>query len=291
MLPAIGGLTARLEEDKVILGWEAVSDSSVSYNLYRGETGVGAPGERRNPTPLGKATYVDTVTLDGRSYLYYVTAIDQQNRESPPGQALVVTVADRTPPRTPSLLSLHLSGNAIAIRWQANPDPDLAGYRLYRSTSWPVDRSLGPLHGATLLTTPTYVDQVVLNGQTYHYVFTAVDQAGNESRPSIDAQMPTIDLTGPATPIGLTATAQPASVELTWQANNDSDLAGYRLYRALTLPVDTNAPPVHSQPLLTTPSYRDETVEAGQSYYYVVVAVDANQNGSSASEAVLVVAE
>jgi len=287
-LPTIHGLTAQAAEDKVVLAWEAAGGPMVGYHLYRGESPTSPPGERRNATPLVNATFVDTVILDGRRYFYYVTVVDQQNRESLPSPAVAVTVADRTPPHTPHLLSLHLSGNQLQIRWQANSEADLAGYRLYRSTSWPVDYAHGPVHGATLLTTPGYLDQVVLNGQTYYYLFTAVDQAGNESRPSIDAQMPTIDLTAPAAPTGLTATVQQRSIQLTWQANNESDLAGYRLYRSLTLPVDTSAPPIHSQPLLTAPFYTDGIGEEDKSYYYTVVAVDANQNGSLSSEAVLV---
>lgn len=287
LLPAIHGMTAQTAEDKVILAWQPAMGSVVGYHLYRGETMAAPLGERRNETPLVNATYVDTVVLDGRSYFYYVTVVDQQDRESLPSPVVVVPVADRTPPDTPNLHSLHLSGNQLQIRWQANPEADLAGYRLYRSTSWPVDRAQGPIHGATLLTTPSYLDQVVLNGETYHYVFTAVDQAGNESHPSIDAQMPTIDLTAPAAPTGLTATVQQRSIQLTWQANNESDLAGYRLYRSLTLPVDTNGPPIHSQPLLISTTYTDPTVEVDKRYYYVVVAVDGNQNSSAPSEMVV----
>lgn len=274
-----------------MLQWASTAGAIGGYNLYRGQTSDGALGERLNATPLATAGFVDTVLLDGRSHFYRVTAIDSQNRESPPSQAVIATVADRTPPRTPSLLSLHLSGTQIQIRWQASTEADLAGYRLYRSTSWPVNQALGALHGDNLLTTPSYVDQVLLNGQTYYYVFTAVDQAGNESPPSIDAQMPTIDLTAPAAPSGVTAVVQQQRIQLTWQANSESDLAGYRLYRSLTLPVDTTAPPIHSEPLLTTPSYTDQVSNEGNSYYYVIVAVDANQNSSSPSAALLVTIE
>ncbi|MFZ4660676.1 MAG: hypothetical protein ACOYNY_26940 [Caldilineaceae bacterium] len=291
LLPTVDGLTAMVEDNQIKLQWATPTSKAWGYHLYRSETMAAAPDQRLNATPLIEATYIDRVAPDGKQYRYFVTALDQQNRESPPSQAILVTVADHTPPRVPSLLSLHLSNNQIQIHWQANTETDLAGYRLYRSTSWPVDRSLGPIHGATLLTTTTYIDQLLLNGQTYHYVFTAVDQAGNESRPSIDAQMPTIDLTAPAPPAGLMATVQAAGIELTWQANGESDLTGYRLYRSPTLPVDRTALPVHTQPLLTTPSYRDETVAAGASYYYVVVAVDGSQNSSSASEAVAATVE
>jgi fibronectin type 3 domain-containing protein len=65
-------------------------------------------------------------------------------------------------------------------------DADVAGYRVYRSTT--AGRGHTPLtqspQGAT-----TYVDADVRPGQTYFYVVTAVDRArrANESVPSPEA--------------------------------------------------------------------------------------------------------
>jgi len=43
---------------------------------------------------------------------------------------------------------------------------------------------VSPLNGGTLLTSPSFVDNTAVNGQTYDYTVTAVDAAGQESGPS-----------------------------------------------------------------------------------------------------------
>lgn len=287
-LPALDTLTMVTESDKIFLTWLPPAVTVLGYNLYRGETAEGPFGEPINPTPLTNAAYTDTVILDGSHYFYRVTIVDQQGQETPPSPAVGITVADRIPPRAPSISTLRLEGNQIQVRWQANTEADLAGYRVYRSLTWQVDLSQGAISGATLLTTPDYVETVPLDGQHYYYVITAVDWAGNESAPSFQGQMKVLDVTAPAPPTGLVATLTHDAVTLHWQTNGEPDVAGYRLYRATTLPVDTTTP-LHAQPLLASPTYTDATVEDDKTYYYVIVAVDANENVSSPSEPAVVI--
>ena len=45
-------------------------------------------------------------------------------------------------------------------------------------------------------------------------------------------QAAAVDTTPPAVPVGLKATAQPDSVQLTWAGSAEPDLAGYRVYRS-----------------------------------------------------------
>ena len=65
------------------------------------------------------------------------------------------------------------------------PDADLAGYRVYRSTT--AGRGHTPVT-PVLQTGTTYVDTDVRPGQTYFYIVTAVDRAkrANESVPSAE---------------------------------------------------------------------------------------------------------
>jgi fibronectin type 3 domain-containing protein len=71
------------------------------------------------------------------------------------------------------------------------PDADVAGYRVYRSTT--AGRGHTPLTSVPQAAT-TYVDTDVRPGQTYYYVVTAVDRAkrANESVPSseVSATLP-----------------------------------------------------------------------------------------------------
>ena len=83
------------------------------------------------------------------------------------------------------------------------------------------------------------------------------------------------DLTPPAPPAGLAATPGPGQVTLSWTANGEADLAGYRVLR--------DGVQVASLGKVTT--YVDAGVVSSQSYTYVLRAVDTagNVSGDSAS--------
>lgn len=286
-LPVVERLIVWAENDKVFLQWTPPAGGIAGYNLYRGATANDPIDQPLNATLLVDPNYTDTAPSDGRYYFYRVTVLDQQGLEGPPSQTVAITVADRTPPQQPGVYSLQSAGNQIQLYWRANAEADLAGYNVYRSTTWNIDLSQGPISGPPLLTTTTYTDTVLLDGQHYFYVITAVDQVGNESAPSFPLQINVADLTPPTTPPLLIAETAEHAVSLSWQASPDADTAGYRLYRATALPVATTTP-LHPQPLLTTPAYTDQTVEDDREYYYVVVAVDANNNASPPSAPVVV---
>ena len=91
------------------------------------------------------------------------------------------------------------------------------------------------------------------------------------------------DATSPTAPANLAATADDASVGLTWDANGESDLAGYDLYRSTTTPVSTIGAPVNGADLIQGMSYADGGLTNGTTYYYALVAVDSADNRSAAS--------
>ena len=71
---------------------------------------------------------------------------------------------------------------AVELSWSINVEPDLAGYRVYRSQQ---DGERGVLLTAELLPSPAYRDNSAQSGQRYWYTVTAVDRSGNESAPSL----------------------------------------------------------------------------------------------------------
>lgn len=75
----------------------------------------------------------------------------------------------------------------------------------------------------------------------------------------------------PAAPKNLAAIAGAGVINLIWDPNTESDLAGYLVLRG-EAPGDT-LQPITKEPITTT-SYRDESVRVGTRYVYVVVAVD-----------------
>lgn len=90
---------------------------------------------------------------------------------------------------------------------------------------------------------------------------------------------PPPDTTAPAVPTGLTATAGDARVTLAWNVNNESDLAGYFVYRAAAQSGPYSRQ--NSAPL-TKASLVHTGLTNGQTYWYAVSAVDQSGNESAA---------
>lgn len=89
-----------------------------------------------------------------------------------------------------------------------------------------------------------------------------------------------VDVTPPAAPTGLAATADSAVVNLDWNNNSEADLAGYNVYRG------TGAGGPYSKvngAVVAVSNYSDTTVTNGITYYYVVRAVDTSSNESGNS--------
>ncbi|MDX3215244.1 PA14 domain-containing protein [Streptomyces sp. ME02-6991-2B] len=154
------------------------------------------------------------------------------------------------------------------LRWTANKEMDLAGYRVYRrlsATSW------AKVSGTSLLTTRSFVDAPPATGQTFLYEVRAVDKAGRESTGSPDVTATTVDRTGPAAPTGLTvATGDGWWDTLNWQGV--ADTAKYEVYAS-----SAAAGPFELRGTTTTTSYRTSGA-VNTNTYYQVRALDAAGN-------------
>lgn len=88
---------------------------------------------------------------------------------------------------------------------------------------------------------------------------------------------PEPDVTPPAAPTGLTAKASDSQVSLSWNANSETDLAGYNVYRSTTS--GSGYTKVNGS-LVTGTSFNNTGLTNGTTYYYVVTAVDSSANQS-----------
>nr|MDP9324192.1 fibronectin type III domain-containing protein [Acidobacteriota bacterium] len=108
----------------------------------------------------------------------------------------------------------------------------------------------------------------------YTYAVQAARKTGEteaESEVSAPFAITPRDTFPPAVPKGLTAVAGTGTMNLSWDANTEADLAGYLVLRG-------DAPGDTLQPLTPAPiagtSYEDKTVTPGVRYVYAIVAVD-----------------
>jgi hypothetical protein len=125
-----------------------------------------------------------------------------------------------------------------------------------------------------------WLDTAAQYGQTYEYAAEAVIGRAESLRTAPVAITPE-DKFAPAPPAGLTAIAGVGGVELAWEPGQETDLAGYRVFRG--------EGPAKPQPLnstVMTPSFRDVGTKSGNRYTYSVSALDRAGNESTPCAAV-----
>ena len=176
-----------------------------------------------------------------------------------------------------------LNNNAFAgsatLNWNANTEPDLAGYRIYYGTS-PRTGTCPPGGYANNLSvgiTTSHIFNSLTDGQTWYFSVSAYDTSNNASCFSAEVSkvLPAVgDTTPPTIPTSLSATAISSSqINLSWTASTDSvGVTGYRIYRG-GAQVGTSA----------TNSYSDIGLSPATAYSYTVAAYDAAGNVSAQS--------
>ncbi len=129
---------------------------------------------------------------------------------------------------------------------------------------------------------PEFVDSTAEFGKKYSYLAQAFTDLGDhreaQSDLSEERTLTPKDEFPPAPPAGLRATPSATTIELSWEANTESDLAAYRVYRSVDGGAFTKIADVSE-----IPAYSDRAVESGKTYRYAVAAVDKSGNESGRS--------
>jgi fibronectin type 3 domain-containing protein len=161
----------------------------LGYNLYRTDRSQTEPAQTPlNSDPITKTEFNDQTFKFGEEYSYLVRAVSLGTGggqvESLNSNTLTVTPHDTFAPSAPQGLSINASPQRISLFFAANPERDVVGYNVFRST----DPALAKDQWRRLTRTPTdrttYNDDAVEQGVRYYYYVTAVDSAGNTSSPS-----------------------------------------------------------------------------------------------------------
>ena len=161
----------------------------LGYNVYRVLESKPEPNPKAlNAQPVTATQYADKTFKFDEHYIYFVRSVSLGTEGNPveslDSNSLTLSQKDIYPPAAPDLSQPSAIPGRIALFWSANSEPDLAEYRLYRST----DPNL-PKGQWTQLTPKgfdktTFQDTNVETGKTYYYFVRAVDNAGNESQDS-----------------------------------------------------------------------------------------------------------
>lgn len=204
-------LTAVADADTVHVAWSASTATDVTaYHVYRGTSQI---------TSVSATTlsYDDASRPDG-AYTYTVVAVDGSNNDSDPSNAVTA----------------HVFG--VSIDQPYSPTSQ-GSFELHGTSARPGDIALhvDTDSGSTDLTpgstgTDGTIDipaQALVMGDN-HFTVRVTDAGGNRSR---SAEI-WVDRGGiPAAPTGLAASVVDYDVTLNWNANSESDLLGYRVFR------------------------------------------------------------
>jgi hypothetical protein len=203
-------IQSKVNETSIDLSWPAATRTSggdpiaiSGYHVYRGQLDPRTHDPATKDVlhekwiapltllaPSDTPEYRDTQFDFGKTYVYVVrsvTAVAGNPLESSDSDPLVLTPVDTFPPATPQGVVAAVLANPngaapeVDLSWSINAEPDLAGYRVYRSEQ---ENDKGQSVTPDLLLSPAYRDTSLALGHQYWYRVTAVDRSGNESAPT-----------------------------------------------------------------------------------------------------------
>jgi fibronectin type 3 domain-containing protein len=252
-----------IASQSVALTWTASTSSVAGYNAYRGSQS-GGPYILLNSSLVTGTAYSDVTVQAGQTYYYVATAVDSNNNESAYSNEASVTV--------PVPSQLAATPSSVAFGNVPTGSNSTQTVTLSNTGSTSVVVSGETLTGTGFSTSGLVVPLTLTGGQSSTFSVSFAPTAtgsvtGSVSMVSNASNSPTtVSLSG----TGITASSH--SVDLTWNAST-SAVAGYNAYRGNV----SGGPYTRlNSSLIAGLNYTDYSVQAGQTYFYVATAVNAN---------------
>ncbi len=194
----------------------------------------------------------------------------------------VVTIPVAPPLPAPSDLNAEATAKGVRLTWRTTSPPPPAGAHfriLRRSEDSPDFAEIGTSTASEFLDASAEFDK------PYTYLVQAFEDIGDHREAQSDLSPPRSitpkDVFAPAAPAHLSATPSASTIELSWDANMEPDLSGYRIYRSVNGGAFEKIAEVTD-----IPAYSDRGVQTGRAYRYAVTAFDKSGNESQRSNVV-----
>jgi hypothetical protein len=169
----------------VRLAWAANPESDIDhYVVSRKTSRVGSFKDVGSSKPN---SYLDERLEDGARYQYTLRAVDVDGLESDASEKAEATTKPR--PAAPAGVTAEVQSGKIVLTWKANPETDIAGYEIFRSTAWDI---LGGESRVGQVTGLRFEDCTAQAEKKYTYRIAAVDGVGlhSEKSKSVSAHIP-----------------------------------------------------------------------------------------------------
>jgi fibronectin type 3 domain-containing protein len=289
-LPKPLRLTAEFGNKGVVLHWDRKTLASIynSYQLERSEDSihfVPLSNERmvsvmnEDENEPEEMIHIDSLISNNKTYYYRLFGFSAFGEKSPASN-VVKGRGMAELQFAPEIISKEEQQGKFLLKWDYKDDiSNIKGFRVYRSLNHDIGfDSISPLLKPNVR---SFVDDNPLPTNYYRVMVIGRNGDIKNSFPSL-AQL--ADSTPPAPPVGLKAVADTSGrLILSWQANKESDIKGYRVYRG------NAANEEFSQ--LTVAAIADtffiDTINlktTTRTIYYQLMAIDKRQNHSLFSE-------
>ncbi|WP_338634780.1 fibronectin type III domain-containing protein [Spirobacillus cienkowskii] len=271
--------TSSITATSMTINWNAypVLGATVTFKLYRSETGNGSDWVGPINTPSSSTSYNDTGLKQNTKYYYLLKAnnnsLTASERSSVSNLQQTTQISEK-----PILTTINTTTSDATLQWENIKGNWNVTYSVYRSTSLPVSTS-----GAAVCTNPsanTCTDNALSPGNIYYYVLVANNTVNQTVSDPI-----TITTTPPAPPAP-TAVAVGAVVTLTLSpvtgVANPSAIT-YTVQRKLAVGGTFSDVPGYSAVTASSLTVTDflGVVDGVTSYVYRVIA---NLAGASSSQ-------
>lgn len=243
----------------------------------------------REGSPEGKMVY--SFKLSGKDFMSkrYTFGLRAKDRKRYSSFSVLVSLKPMVLPLPPTEVKALVYPDRIEVKWDPpskNRDksspPNVKGYNIYRSEEEGEIRRLN----ANLIKDEKFSDTDFVFGQLYKYFVraSATDTLPYlESENSEEMEILTKDTFAPEPPKGLISVAGQEVIAISWDANAEGDLDGYRVWRRYE---EAREYRLLTPDLIKENAYNDEDVEKGKMYVYAVTALDRDGNESQKSQAI-----
>lgn len=221
----------RIIDSSVYLEWTFSGENEALIN--------GFEVERSRQAESGFKAISQLLNADVRSYedknslstnYYRIVSIDKRGKKKY-SFPILIQQADSVPPASPEGIAVQIDSLGIVrLSWSANQEPDLLGYRVYRSNFRSSEFSQITVEPVTTTFLIDTVNIKTLTRQCY-YKLTAVDSRFNTSTFSDVKEVILPDVISPVAVVITSARATDKGIELSWTKCSSEDAAHYQIYR------------------------------------------------------------
>lgn len=286
IIPAPLLTSFNIQSNNLQLYWEfdpKYEKDITSFSIWESDSVQGIDKKRikTNVDKIARTTIISNQSANTKFYFIEIIRPDAPGKFSFP---IMVVKTDSEPPASPSDLYASMNEKGVVyVNWKPNLEPDLLGYRLFRSVDSLAEFALIE---DTLLKNNLFEDSISLNTLTkkIYYRIAALDQNYNISTLSPIVGVQIVDTIRPSQPVFYHYTPLHTGILLKWYPSFSIDVKNNFLYKRrkeklsdweLVKTTAANAP---------SDTIIDLNVTPGVTYEYTLSAIDYAGNVSLPSK-------